>query len=51
MVDMMRTKGIKVLSYFISDSHYESDQESFKAMYGSDSEFVNVTNVVDLART
>ena len=51
MVDMMRTKGIKVLSYFISDSHYESDQESFKAMYGSDSEFVNVTNVVDVART
>ena len=51
MVDMMRNKGIKVLSYFISDYDYESDRSSFKNMYGSDSEFVNVTNVVDVART
>ena len=53
MVDMMRAKGIKVLSYFIGDSDYsyESDKTAFSNMYGSDSEFVNVTNVVDVART
>ena len=51
MVDMMRNKGIKVLSYFISDYDYESDRSSFKNMYGADSEFINVTNVVDVART
>ena len=51
MVDMMRNKGIKVLSYFISDYDYESDRTSFKNMYGADSEFINVTNVVDVART
>ena len=35
----------------LSDYDYESDRSSFKNMYGSDSEFVNVTNVVDVART
>ncbi len=52
MVDMMRNKGIKVLSYFIGDGYsYDSDNRSFTNMYGKDSEFINVTNVVDVART
>ena len=52
MVEMMRAKGIKVLSYFIGDSYdSERDNRAFKNMYGSDSEFINVTNVVDVART
>ena len=52
MVDMMRAKGIKVLSYFIGGSYEsERDNQAFSNMYGSDSEFINVTNVVDVART
>jgi nitric oxide reductase activation protein len=52
MVNIMREKGIKVLSYFIGGS-YDSDRENvaFKNMYGNDAEFVNVTNVIDIART
>ena len=52
MVDIMRAKGIKVLSYFIG-GEYESgyDREAFTNMYGSDSEFINVTSVIDVART
>ena len=52
MVDMMRDRGIKVLSYFIGGSYESSyDREAFTNMYGSDSEFINVTNVIDVART
>ena len=52
MVDMMRNKGIKVLSYFIGGEYsYDSENKSFTNMYGNDSEFINVTNVVDVART
>ena len=52
MVNIMREKGIKVLSYFIGGS-YDSDRDNkaFTNMYGSDAEFVNVTNVIDIART
>ena len=48
----MRNKGIKVLSYFIGGEYsYDSENKSFTNMYGNDSEFINVTNVVDVART
>ena len=52
MVKKMRNKGIKVLSYFIGSS-YESNStmESFKTMYGRDSQFVNVTSVMEVAKT
>ena len=52
MVKKMRNKGIKVLSYFIGSS-YESNRtmESFKTMYGRDSQFVNVTSVMEVAKT
>jgi len=52
MVSIMRDKGIKVLSYFISDNYDRAyGVSSFKTMYGNDAEFVNVTNVVDIAKT
>ena len=52
MVNMMREKGIKVLSYFIGgDYDSDRDNKAFTNMYGSDAEFVNVTNVIDIART
>ena len=52
MVKKMRNKGIKVLSYFIGSS-YESNStmSSFKTMYGRDSQFVNVTSVMEVAKT
>lgn len=51
-VKIMMNNGIKVLSYFIS-GRYESNTEAkdFKTMYGSDSQTVDVTSVVPLART
>jgi len=53
MVNEMRTKGIKVLSYFIGDSEYEreSSAQDFKQMYGKDAEFVDVTSVMSVSKT
>ena len=49
----MRSKGIKVLSYFIGDSEYEreSSKTDFKTMYGKDAEFIDVTSVMSISKT
>lgn len=49
MINKMIAKGIKILSYYIGDSTYRSSE--FIQMYGKDSRFVDVTNVVEIART
>jgi len=52
MVGNMRAKGISVLSYFIGgDYSYDSDNKSFTAMYGKDAEFINATNMMQVAKT
>ena len=49
---IVRDKGISVLSYFIGgDYSYDSDNKSFKNMYGSDASFINATNMMDVAKT
>jgi hypothetical protein len=41
-----------VLSYFIG-GRYDDDSEngSFKNMYGNDASFINATNMMDVAKT
>ena len=53
MVNEMRTRGIKVLSYFIGNSEYgrEDTMKDFKTMYGKDAEFVDVTSVMSVSKT
>ena len=51
-VKTMMNNGIKVLSYFISDGYDDSrTTRDFNNMYGSDSQMVDVTSVVPLARS
>ena len=52
MCNNMRNMGISVLSYFIGDD-YDSkrDNESFTNMYGKDAEFINPTNMMQVAKT
>ena len=45
----MKAMGISVLSYFISE--YRNDSDSFKNMYGKDAEFINPTNMMQVAKT
>ena len=51
-VENMRARGIKVLSYFIK-GRYENDNtmSKFKIMYGKDAQDVNVTKLMDLAKS
>ena len=52
MVNGMKAKGISVLSYFIGgDYESESDHSSFTSMYGKDAEFINATNMMQVAKT
>jgi len=53
MMKEIRGKGVKVLSYFIGDSDYTRDttKEAFKAMYGKDAKFIDVTSVGAVAKT
>ena len=52
-VRTMMNNGIKVLSYFIKDRYDGGGdtEKDFTTMYGSDSQQVDVTSVVPLART
>ena len=52
MVNEIRGRGIKVLSYFIGGEYErESTMDDFKRMYGNDAEFINVTNVTDISKS
>lgn len=55
-VNEIRNRGYKVLSYFINSSYRPSvfngpNEQCFKTMYGQDARFIDVTNVVGIART
>ena len=54
MVDKIQKVGIKVLSYFVSDSTPRPDSNSgiiFKESYGQAASFINITNVMEISRT
>jgi nitric oxide reductase activation protein len=52
MVKEIRSRGVKVLSYFIGDNWDRGrSNETFKKMYGNDSHFVDVTSVLPIAKS
>ena len=52
MVKEFKSRGVKVLSYFIGDSwDRERSTSTFKKMYGDDAEFINVTSVLPVAKS
>jgi hypothetical protein len=52
MCNNMRAMGISVLSYFIGGEYeYGTDREAFTKMYGNDAEFINATNMMEVAKT
>jgi nitric oxide reductase activation protein len=50
-VDKMRANGIKVLSYFVSDSDYGMDRSRarFQEMYGKNAEMIDINNLTQLS--
>ena len=53
MVKMMKNNGIKISSYFINESSYGVDRAkgSFTKMYGRDANFIDPTNMMEVARS
>ena len=53
MVKEIRSRGIKVLSYFVADSSWgrDRDSQSFKTMYGKDAEYIDITSVMSVSKT
>lgn len=57
MVNEIRNRGYKVLSYFISEFRNRTmyinhtDETCFKMMYGTDAKFIDVTNIINVANT
>ena len=54
MVNEIRNRGIKVLSYFVGDDgRYSSEDEKvdFKRMYGKDAEFIDINSVMGISKT
>ena len=52
MVDEIRNRGVKIISYFIGDEYDRGRSTStFKKMYGNDAEFIDVTSVLPVAKT
>ena len=47
----MISMGISFLSYFISEYGSGRDNEAFTSMYGKDAEFINPTNMMQVAKT
>ena len=50
-IDKMRANGIKVLSYFVSDSDYGMDRSRvrFQEMYGKNAEMIDINNLTQLS--
>jgi hypothetical protein len=51
MVEMFRSHGIKVLSYFISERNMNGYADAFRTMYGEDAAFIDVANATSVLRT
>jgi len=52
MVEELRGRGVKILSYFIGDKwDREHASSTFTKMYGKDAHFIDVTSVLPVAKT
>jgi len=52
MVKMIEGMGIKTLSYFVSDGHYDTyGERDFKKMYGTGAKIIDVTSVSQISKT
>jgi L-rhamnose isomerase len=54
MVNEIRSRGIKVLSYFVGDGGGYSrndEKRDFKRMYGKDAEFIDINSVMGISKT
>ncbi len=54
VMESFRNHGLKIIGFFIPDSNgyvYESARSKFKTMYGEDSEFIDSTRLIEIAKS
>lgn len=52
VINKFRQNGLQIIGYFITSGYvYESSKHNFKRMYGADSEFVDSTRLIEIAKT
>lgn len=54
VIESFRSHGLKIIGFFIPDRGgyvYESTQRKFKTMYGQDSEFIDSTRLIEIAKS
>jgi hypothetical protein len=52
MVGQIKDMGIQIMSYFVGDTRgYGRSRDNFKVMYGNDSRFIDVKQIVPIVKT
>jgi hypothetical protein len=51
MVKKIKEQGVKVMAYFVSDYEHDSSKRKFKIMYGEDSRFININDIIPITKT
>jgi hypothetical protein len=54
VMESFRNHGLKIIGFFIPDNNgyvYESARHKFKTMYGDDSEFIDSTRLIEIAKS
>jgi hypothetical protein len=52
MVKKIKERGIKVMAYYVSEwGNSYSGEENFKIMYGEDSRFININDILQISKT
>ena len=51
MVKKIKEQGVRVMAYFVSDYDHDSSKRKFKTMYGEDSRFININDIIPITKT
>jgi hypothetical protein len=51
MVKKIKEQGVRVMAYYVSDYDHESSKRKFKTMYGEDSRFININDIIPITKT
>jgi hypothetical protein len=51
MVKKIKEQGVKVMAYYVSDYDSDRSKRNFKVMYGDDSRFININDIIPITKT
>ena len=51
MVKKIKEQGVKVMAYYVADYDSDRSKRNFKTMYGDDSRFININDIIPITKT